>query len=127
MRHFFAASLGVCALLGIGAFTQAETTAAVGHIVVKHSPAPPRDTAVRHITANRSPAATVRHIAISHSPAPPLSTVEISNSKPTPTIVPPPQGATTCVGSPPASQAAGPTCSPQPQPVEVTVVQIPVQ
>ena len=93
MKHFFAAGLVVCALLGIGALTPSGAAAAV------------------------------RHISINHLPAPPFRTVEISTSNPTPTAVPP-QG--TCVGAPPKSQVAGIACSAQSQPVQVTLVQVPV-
>ncbi|HET7263451.1 MAG TPA: hypothetical protein VFL28_02190 [bacterium] len=127
MKHFFAGSLAVCALLGIGSLTPARTGTVVRDIGVRQIAVrrtPVRYAAIPHIAARY---AGVRHIAINHSPAAPLRTVEISKNNPTPTVVPPSQGANACVGAPPTSQAPGPTCSPQPQSVAVTVVQIPVQ
>jgi hypothetical protein len=71
--------------------------------------------------------AAVRHIPVNHSPAPPLSTVEISSGNPTPTIVSPaPPANAACGGCPQNGQASCVGCPPQSQTVQINIVQIPL-
>ncbi|MHB8733554.1 MAG: hypothetical protein ACYDAB_17480 [bacterium] len=97
MKHFLVSSLVACAVLSAVALGPAGGSAAV------------------------------RHIAINHSPAPPLRTVEINNRHPTPTIVPPtPPAASACVGCPQNPQASCVACPPQGQTVQINLVQVPL-
>lgn len=72
--------------------------------------------------------AAVRHIAVDHSPAPPLTTVEISSGTPTPAIGPvttPPANAA-CTGCPQNNQTNCTGCPPQTPAVQLNLVQVPL-
>jgi hypothetical protein len=94
MKHFLVSSLVACAVLSSVALGLAGGSAAA------------------------------RHIPINHSPAPPLSTIEISNRNPTPTIVPP--AASACTGCPPNAQASCVACPPGGETVQLNLVQLPL-
>ena len=128
MKHFLVSSLVACAVLSSVALGPAGGSAAARHIPITRSPAPPLRTAVHHVAVTPSPAPrlrmAVRHIPINHSPAPPLSTIEISNRNPTPTIVPP--AASACAGCPPNAQASCVACPPEGPTVQLNLVQLPL-
>lgn len=131
MKHFLVSSLVACAVVSSVALGPAGGSATARHIPITRAPAPPLRTAVHHVAVNPTPAPrlrlAVRHIPINHSPAPPLSTIEISNRNPTPTIVPPtPPTVFACAGCPQNAQASCVACPPEGQTVQLNLVQLPL-